>query len=263
MFKFSFGSRLAIALVAASTSLADTSSALATAPLRVQPAAYFPTPTLVAQQPSLPLDGQTVYVQRNGVWQAAVLTGWNWSSRTGERYRVLYLGDRQTEENVSPERIRTEAAAQQAGQAVRIQDLSSQAGIDQMLDAHNQWRQQVGVPPLTWSPQLAAYAQTWADRLLREGKFEHRPDSPYGENLAWSSGRQLSPADVAAMWGSERQYYHYGSNQCQPGQMCGHYTQMVWRETRQLGCGVARSGRQEIWVCNYDPPGNYSGRQPY
>ncbi len=221
------------------------------------------SPQLMAQQPSIPLDGQTVYVERNGTWQAAILTGWRWSSRQGERYSVRYLDGGGSEDGVSPERIRTQAAAERAGQATRVQDLSSQAGIDQMLAAHNQWRQQVGVPPLTWSPELAAYAQAWANRLLRENQFEHRSDSPYGENLAWSSGQQLSPANVVEMWGREQQDYDYASNQCRPGQVCGHYTQVVWRDTQQVGCGVARGDNREVWVCNYDPPGNYVGRKPY
>ncbi|NJL02606.1 MAG: hypothetical protein HC910_19370 [Spirulinaceae cyanobacterium SM2_1_0] len=220
-------------------------------------------PRLMAQQPSIPLDGQTVYVQRNDDWQAAVLTGWRWSSRAGERYTVLYLDDQQTEANVSTDRIRTAAAAEQAGQVTRIEDLSSPAGVEQMLAAHNTWRQQVGVPALTWSPELAAYAQAWAVQLLRENQFEHRADSLYGENLAASSGRQLSPAEVVDLWGREQQDYDYASNQCQLGKVCGHYTQVVWRDTSRVGCGLARNSQREVWVCNYDPPGNYVGRKPY
>jgi len=45
--------------------------------------------------------------------------------------------------------------------------------------------------------------------------------------------------------------------------VCGHYTQIVWRDTKQVGCGVARDNRREIWVCNYDPPGNWVGHRPY
>ena len=37
----------------------------------------------------------------------------------------------------------------------------------------------------------------------------------------------------------------------------GHFTQVVWKDTRQLGCGVAMCDGGEIWVCNYSPPGNF------
>ncbi|MCS6813066.1 MAG: pathogenesis-related family 1 protein [Cyanobacteria bacterium] len=131
----------------------------------------------------------------------------------------------------------------------------------EMVAAHNRWRSQVGVPPLRWSPQLASYAQDWANQLAARGAFEHRRDSPYGENLFWGQGRRWSPTEVVNDWGSEVKDYDYATNSCRG--VCGHYTQVVWRDTTEVGCGVARSGNQEIWVCNYNPPGNYLGRKPY
>lgn len=150
-------------------------------------------------------------------------------------------------------------SATQRGTAKVAYELSSQ----QMLEAHNQWRKRYKVPALTWSPQLASYAQDWANKLLKEGKFEHRKNSRYGENLTWASGQQLSPEQVVNMWGDEVKNYTYATNRCKPGKMCGHYTQVVWRNTKQVGCGVARSNGKEIWVCNYNPPGNYIGQKPY
>jgi hypothetical protein len=38
---------------------------------------------------------------------------------------------------------------------------------------------------------------------------------------------------------------------------------MVWSTTKEVGCGVARNSRREVWVCNYDPPGNYIGKRPF
>jgi uncharacterized protein YkwD len=154
--------------------------------------------------------------------------------------------------------------AQQQGIVKSASGISTQAGIQQqILDAHNQWRKRYNVPALTWSPQLATYAQDWANRLLREDKFEHRQNSRYGENLAWASGQQVSPQQVVNMWGNEVKDYTYATNSCKPGKVCGHYTQIVWRNTKQVGCGVARSNGKEIWVCNYNPPGNYIGQKPY
>jgi pathogenesis-related protein 1 len=217
----------------------------------------------IAQGPSIPLDGKPVYVLQNNAWREARLMGWNWSSQGGEQYRVLYLEDNTTEAGVTRDRIRTLSEAQQAGVSTNVYDLSSQAGIDQMLQAHNQVRQDVGVAPLQWSPQLANYAQEWAQKLAREGKFEHRSNSSYGENLASATGQQLSPARVVQMWASEVADYNYANNTCAPGKMCGHYTQIVWEHTQQVGCGMARSGNREVWVCNYNPPGNVIGQKPY
>lgn len=217
----------------------------------------------LAQQQTFPFDGKPVYVLHNGTWREAFLMGWNWSSNEGEKYTVRYADDNSTEEGVTVERIRTLAQAQQNGVATNVYDLSSQAGIEQMVNAHNQWRSQVGVRPLRWSPQLASYAQSWADRLAQNNRFEHRQNSPYGENLASSTGRQMSPTRVVEMWGNEVRDYDYASNSCAPGKVCGHYTQIVWANTTEVGCGVARSGDREVWVCNYNPPGNFIGQKPY
>ncbi|NJP11866.1 MAG: hypothetical protein HC866_22300 [Leptolyngbyaceae cyanobacterium RU_5_1] len=213
--------------------------------------------------PPFPLDGKPVYVLQSGKWQEALLMGYGWSSQAGFRYDVRYLSDNRTERGVLVDRLLSLTEAQRRGIAKRVYDVSNQTGIQQMVNAHNEWRTRYGVPAVTWSPQLAAYAQEWANTLLREDRFGHRPQSPYGENLAWAGGQQMSPERVVRMWGEEVKDYNYTTNTCKPGKVCGHYTQIVWRNTKQIGCGVARGNGKEIWVCNYNPPGNVIGRKPY
>ena len=130
-----------------------------------------------------------------------------------------------------------------------------------MLARHNAVRARVGVPPLAWSERLAERSQDWADHLLARGQFIHRPESPYGENLFEIDGGTASPAQVVHSWVSESRDYDYISNGCRG--VCGHYTQVVWGNTKEVGCAVARGGGREVWVCNYDPPGNWAGRRPY
>jgi uncharacterized protein YkwD len=131
----------------------------------------------------------------------------------------------------------------------------------EMLAAHNAERARVGVPPIHWSDQLAAIAQDWADTLLSRQQFVHRPNSPYGENLFEIRGSGASPTRVVGLWAAESRNYDYRSNRCNG--VCGHYTQIVWRDTKEVGCAVARADAQEVWVCNYNPPGNWVGKRPY
>ena len=131
-----------------------------------------------------------------------------------------------------------------------------------MLATHNSLRATVKVPPLKWSPSLAGEAQEWANRLVANGRFEHRSNSLHGENLFEIVGRAATPVEVVGEWRAESANYDYRGNKCR-GATCGHYTQLVWAATRQVGCGVARNSRREIWVCNYDPPGNVVGQRPY
>jgi pathogenesis-related protein 1 len=130
-----------------------------------------------------------------------------------------------------------------------------------LLAAHNSVRARVKVPPLVWSDQVAAVAQEWADGLVKRHQFSHRPNSKYGENLFEIRGGAASAAQVVDDWASESRDYDYNSNRC--SSVCGHYTQVVWSDTKEVGCGMARSGDREVWVCDYNPPGNWDGKKPW
>jgi pathogenesis-related protein 1 len=137
----------------------------------------------------------------------------------------------------------------------------SQSVSNEVLQAHNSIRRSLGVPLLTWSDALAARAQEWAESLLAKNQFRHQPKSPSGENLFEVTGAHASPAQVVGEWALESRNYDYRSNHCNG--TCGHYTQIVWRDTKVVGCGMARNGKREVWVCEYDPPGNRSGQRPF
>ncbi len=127
--------------------------------------------------------------------------------------------------------------------------------------AHNLVRSKIGIPPLVWSDQIAGWAQDWANTLLSSGELAHRGDRQYGENLYEASGFRPTAYQVVNAWAAEARNYQYGSNSCSA--ICGHYTQVIWRDTKAVGCGVARDAKREIWVCNYAPFGNIVGERPY
>lgn len=147
--------------------------------------------------------------------------------------------------------------------AVTGQETGALAG---MTTAHNDLRATVGTPALTWSNDLGRWAQAWANQLAANGcQLAHRPSNAdkYGENLYWGSGGPKTAAAVAAVWAAEKASYDHASNSCAQGQICGHYTQMIWSSTRYVGCGRATCNGGEVWVCNYDPQGNFLGQSPY
>jgi pathogenesis-related protein 1 len=141
----------------------------------------------------------------------------------------------------------------------RIDPVRAIAG--EMLNVHNTIRSKVNLPPLQWSGELAAYSQKWADTLIARNITDHNPKSPYGENI-FVTGPGSTPLKVVQEWASESLDYSYRTNVC-AGDDCGHYTQIVWRSSQKVGCGVARNPRREAWVCSYDPPGNYRNEWPY
>jgi pathogenesis-related protein 1 len=150
-----------------------------------------------------------------------------------------------------------------------------------ITEAHNSIRQKLGLPALEWSNGLAAHAQEWADYLADEQNcaMQHRPDQGkyqriYGENLFWASPRRwsngiteaqpINAADIVTPWADEKRDYDYATNQCATGKVCGHYTQVIWRDTERVGCGMRIcENKAQVWVCSYDPPGNYIGEKPY
>ncbi|XP_071982603.1 uncharacterized protein [Engystomops pustulosus] len=85
------------------------------------------------------------------------------------------------------------------------------------------------------------------------------------------SGSALDVALGLDDWHRERDFYNFTENSCQEGQMCGHYTQVVWAETERVGCGEKfceklegfEEGNMFLLVCNYEPPGNFQGEKPY
>jgi uncharacterized protein YkwD len=143
-----------------------------------------------------------------------------------------------------------------------------------LVDAHNSARARVepaASPPLgevTWDADIASVAQAWAERCV----FEHSDGTGYGENLALFSPRDIDAALATAtveLWESEAVDYDYDADSCAFGRQCGHYTQVVWRDTARIGCGIASCddvpdfGPGIMFVCNYDPPGNFIGERPY
>jgi hypothetical protein len=156
-----------------------------------------------------------------------------------------------------------------------------------MTAAHNAARATLdeGLPDLEWSPQIAEFSQQWSDALAGQcGTIQHRDQSRYGENIAMRSWSGVSvhdpylPEEVVGAWVAEVACWDFGTisgtERCDlecatdlNANGCGHYTQVVWRNTREVGCGYStcQDGDRtyEIWVCNYAPPGNIQGQTPY
>lgn len=162
-----------------------------------------------------------------------------------------------------------------------VNSLSPAATQQAILDTHNRIRTHVGVPPLIWSNKMSEYAQKWARHLANNNgcRMQHRATAgsnplKAGENIYWASPlrwsdghteiQTISPSKVVHAWASEKADYHYANNSCNPGKQCGHYTQIVWHSTTEVGCGMSLCpDKAHIWVCNYNPAGNWVGKKPY
>jgi uncharacterized protein YkwD len=134
-----------------------------------------------------------------------------------------------------------------------------QAGASAWVDAHNRVRAKHCAAPLEWSPKLAQVAQAWANTLRDKGcVFGHSGNESYGENLAAGTTGTLGPDAVVKMWYDEIADYKFPDGGFSA--KTGHFTQVVWRGTSRVGCGRSLCKTMEIWVCNYERPGNWEGQ---
>lgn len=135
----------------------------------------------------------------------------------------------------------------------------------EFLDAHNDWRIKVNsgqlenqpipapvIPLMEWVPELAEVAQEYAEACV----FEHSNNrNGAGENLAMGHS---SITHAVNAWAGEYRDYTYPAGFSGD---TGHYTQVVWHNTTQLGCGYAPSCR--MYVCRYREHGNFNNQPPY
>ncbi|KAJ8083589.1 hypothetical protein PM082_009464 [Marasmius tenuissimus] len=154
--------------------------------------------------------------------------------------------------------------------AVGVASLSAASAIqarapvlNDVLKAHNDFRAKHGAAALTWSDTLASAAQTWANKCV----FQHSGGAvgPYGENLAAGSGGGYNALSGVKSWTDEASSYNPSNPQP------SHFTQVVWKGSKQLGCAVAQCGDKifgpqfptsTFLVCEYSPPGNVIGQFP-
>ena len=126
-----------------------------------------------------------------------------------------------------------------------------------ILDAHNRGRAEHCAAPLQWSADLAMAAQRWANTLAQRGCALEHSSGPLGENLAAGTPGTMTAERAVDLWMQERAGHDFRRGGF--SMATGHFTQVVWKSTQRLGCASATCQRMQVWVCNYDPPGNMEG----
>jgi hypothetical protein len=142
----------------------------------------------------------------------------------------------------------------------------------EILAAQNRYREEVNVTPLIWSENLSLQAQKCADynaaNFLPSGRQKHCRTPGFGQNIALSTtSLHLSLIQMVDAWGSEKKNFLNGrypsvSATGSPDAV-SHYTQMIWQNTSEVGCGKASANGYEILVCDYSPQGNIDETMVY
>jgi uncharacterized protein YkwD len=136
-----------------------------------------------------------------------------------------------------------------------------------LLAAHNTERVRLKLKPLVWSNRLAADAARWAKHQADTATFEHATDTDDGENLWMGTRNSYTAEDMVGAWIEERSSFKDGSfpHVSTTGNWLdvGHYTQLIWFNTTSVGCARAANQVDDYLVCRYDPPGNWTGQNPF
>ncbi|MET1111294.1 MAG: CAP domain-containing protein [Allosphingosinicella sp.] len=140
-----------------------------------------------------------------------------------------------------------------------------------LLAAHNSERSAAGIAPLHWSDDLAADAADWAETLAEADDLVHAededPDDPQGENLWLGTRRAYTPEEMVGMWIEEKRHFKPGvfPDNSRTGNLedVGHYTQLMWSDTRRVGCAKSANEENEVLVCRYAAAGNVIGERPF
>ncbi len=148
-----------------------------------------------------------------------------------------------------------------------IGSIDRTANLDERLLAeHNRERARIGVPALAWDEELAADAAAWARTLASTGSFRHSASRLQGENLWGGTPGAWAPEDMVGYWVAEKRDYKPGVfpavSKSSDLANVGHYTQLIWRNTRRVGCALALGAREDVLVCRYAEGGNVIGERP-
>jgi hypothetical protein len=147
--------------------------------------------------------------------------------------------------------------------------------INTFVARHNLYRAKHHSPNITNNSSLNSTAQAWANYLAAHQLFEHSTNRHnVGENIYayYTTGSPLNATNLAKnavdSWYNEVSQYNYNH----PGfsHETGHFTQVVWKNSHQLGCGTAQGIKQMdghnyialYVVCQYAPAGNVIGQFP-
>uniref|UniRef100_A0A7N9AMC4 Cysteine-rich venom protein TEL1-like n=1 Tax=Mastacembelus armatus TaxID=205130 RepID=A0A7N9AMC4_9TELE len=143
---------------------------------------------------------------------------------------------------------------------------------NEIVNKHNALRRDVqptasNMLKMSWNSEAEANAQRWANTC----SMKHSPassrkisTSDCGENLYMSSIKNTW-SDAIQSWYDEVKNWRYGVGPVNGG-VVGHYTQVVWYRSNQIGCAMAycpNSTYKYFYVCQYCPPGNYQYARPY
>ena len=133
---------------------------------------------------------------------------------------------------------------------------------EKALKRHNEFRKKHGARNLELNPDLCEIAQSSAEKYS-ETDIENIYKIPpklykgdiVGENIAIiDKFNSTNFEDIINKWYEEKQNYEFDSNKYIEN--TGHFTQLIWRETKEIGFGKKINKGKMYFIAIYYPAGN-------
>jgi len=144
---------------------------------------------------------------------------------------------------------------------------SGNSFADRILKVHNKERQSAGVPPLTWSDSLAEEAAAWAEHMADAGTTVHstqRQRNDHGESLWMGPAGLFSIEVILSTFLAEKKNFKPGTfpdiSKTGRWQDSGHYAQVIWPTTTEVGCAMVQRDGKDYLACRYSPASNFIGQ---
>ena len=136
-----------------------------------------------------------------------------------------------------------------------------------LVNLHNTLRKKHNAASLKKSDEIAKYAQKATDHCAELGKLDHVYDTYNGatisQNLYLSSWAPSADDVVKGWYYEEEPHYDYDTGESKDGAVTGHFTCMVWKSTKEIGCAytLGKWGNSNGYyvACEYYPLGNLRG----
>ena len=138
-----------------------------------------------------------------------------------------------------------------------------------LVKQHNALRTKHKAGSLTKLAAIATMAKKTTDACAKLGTLKHTRDyynsQPVGQNLYMSTGAPSAASVLKGWYYEEEPHYNYDTGKSKDGEVTGHFTQVVWKSSKQIGCaysiGKYQSFNGAYYVCcNYFPAGNYQNQ---
>ena len=134
--------------------------------------------------------------------------------------------------------------------AINAVTLNLETVRSEMLTRHNYYRAQHQVSDLTRVSAIESIAQNYSEYLVTINSLKHSSNkylgNSLGENLYWGYGSSGIGINSVDAWYEEVIDYDFSNPGYKSG--IGHFTQLVWKDSQQLGCGVGCGSNNYCFV---------------